>query len=134
MMNNEITGGSLYPDIQFGQFRFLNVLYRVIQTKLLQEPVFAHCGGGELKKSPCMSYHLRLSGVTFQTGCGWHKVLATDLGLLCSFVLCSENCAFVSLTDFVEIYNAPASCTGRCRSCRLGSKKLWYLVCSAHQL
>ena len=42
-MNNKITGKSLYPDIKFGQFRFLNVLYRVIQTKLLQEPVFAHC-------------------------------------------------------------------------------------------
>ena len=42
-MNNKITGGSLYPDIQFGQFRFLDVLYRVIQTKLLQEPVLAQC-------------------------------------------------------------------------------------------
>ena len=42
-MNNKITGRSLYPDIKFGQFRFLNVPYRVIQTKLLQEPVFAHC-------------------------------------------------------------------------------------------
>ena len=45
-MNNKITGGSLFPDISFGQFRFLNVLYRMIQTKLLQEPVLAHCGGG----------------------------------------------------------------------------------------
>ena len=43
-MNNKITGGSLYPDIYFGQFRFLDVLYRVIQTKLLQEPLFAHYG------------------------------------------------------------------------------------------
>ena len=42
-MNNKITGKSLYPDMKFGQFRFLNVLYRMIQTKLLQEPVFAHC-------------------------------------------------------------------------------------------
>ena len=33
---------SLYPDLYFGQFRFLNLLYRVIQTQLLQEPVFAH--------------------------------------------------------------------------------------------
>ena len=49
MMKNDITGGSLYPDIQFGQFRFLNVLYRVIQTKLLQEPVLAQCGGGGLR-------------------------------------------------------------------------------------
>ena len=31
---------------------FLNVLYRVIQTKLLQEPLFAHCVvvGGELNQ------------------------------------------------------------------------------------
>ena len=42
-MNNKITGGSFYPYIKFGQTMFLNVLYRVIQTKLLQEPVFAHC-------------------------------------------------------------------------------------------
>ena len=42
-MNNKISGQSLSPDISFGQFRLLNVLYRVIQTKLLQEPVFAHC-------------------------------------------------------------------------------------------
>ena len=44
-MNDRISGGSLYPYIQLGQFRFLNVLYRVIQTKLLQEPVLAQCGG-----------------------------------------------------------------------------------------
>ena len=53
-MNNKITGGSLYPDIQFGQFRFLNVLYRVIQTKLLQEPgasVGPMWGGGFLENT-----------------------------------------------------------------------------------
>ena len=41
-MKNKITGGRVYPHLQ--PFRFLNLLYRVIQTKLLQEPVFAHCG------------------------------------------------------------------------------------------
>ena len=45
-MNNKISGWSLYLDIYFGQFWFLNVLYRVIQTKLLQEPVLAQCGAG----------------------------------------------------------------------------------------
>ena len=44
-MNNKIIGTSLYTGIQFGQFKFLKMLYRVIQTELLQEPVFAHCGG-----------------------------------------------------------------------------------------
>ena len=42
-MNNKINGWSLYPDLHFGQFRFLYVLYRVIQTKLLQKPALAQC-------------------------------------------------------------------------------------------
>ena len=63
-MNNKITGGSLYPDIQFGQLRFLDVLYRVIQTKLLQEPLFAHCGagGGPLPRARKKSSKLELKG------------------------------------------------------------------------
>ena len=40
-----VIGRSLYPDIQFGQFRFLNMLYRVSQTELLQEAVSAHSVG-----------------------------------------------------------------------------------------
>ena len=44
-MNNKINGTSLYTSIQFGQFKFLKMLYTVIQTELLQEPVFAHCWG-----------------------------------------------------------------------------------------
>ena len=52
IMNNKITGGSLYPNIYFGQFRFLNVLSRVIQTKLLQEPVL---GVGPLWVGPLMA-------------------------------------------------------------------------------
>ena len=31
---NKITGTSLYPDNQFGQFRFLNLPYRMIKTNL----------------------------------------------------------------------------------------------------
>ena len=42
-MNDKINGRSLYTDIQFGQFRFQKMLYRVNQTELLQEPVFAQC-------------------------------------------------------------------------------------------
>ena len=42
-MNNKISGTVLHTGIQFGQFKFLKMLYRVIQTELLQEPVFAHC-------------------------------------------------------------------------------------------
>ena len=42
-MNNKISASSLHSDMQFGQFRFLKMVYRVIQTELFQEPVFAHC-------------------------------------------------------------------------------------------
>ena len=44
-MNNKITGTGLHTVIQLGHFKFLKMLYRVIQTELLQEPVFAQCGG-----------------------------------------------------------------------------------------
>ena len=40
IMNDKINGRSLYTDIQFGQFRFQKMLYRVNQTEVLQEPVF----------------------------------------------------------------------------------------------
>ena len=33
---------------------------------------------------------LIISGVSFQTGCGWDKVSATDPGLFCTFVLCAQ--------------------------------------------
>ena len=56
IMNNKITGSNLHTDIAFGQFRFLKMLYRVIQTKLLQEPVLAQCAArGEPNLSKCWS-------------------------------------------------------------------------------
>ena len=44
-MNNKISGTVLHTGIQFGQFKFLKMLYRVIQTELLQEAVSAHSVG-----------------------------------------------------------------------------------------
>ena len=44
--NNKISGRSLYTYKQYGLFRFQKMLYRVIHTELLQEPVFANCAGG----------------------------------------------------------------------------------------
>ena len=44
-MNDKTSGRSLYTDTQFDQLRFLKMLFRVLETQLLQEPVFAHCGG-----------------------------------------------------------------------------------------
>ena len=44
-MNSKISGRSLNAIKQFGQCKLLKMLYRVIQTELLQEPMFAHSGG-----------------------------------------------------------------------------------------
>ena len=42
------------------------MLYRVIQTKLLQEPLFAHCGGGgQAILEIAMNFHHLESGRSF---------------------------------------------------------------------
>ena len=62
IMNDKTSGRSLYTDTQFDQLRFLKMLYRVLETQLLQEPVFAHCGGEGGIKQKC---HWRESQLTF---------------------------------------------------------------------
>ena len=62
-MNNKIIDTSLYTGIQSSQFKFLKMLYRVIQTELLQEPVFAHCAPWDYLELPpyrrALPRHLR---------------------------------------------------------------------------